>query len=79
MQNVVVVSQPSTVPTTRVIEAHPHANDFLVLTVVMMVVCFFCGNLLAYICLVPALIFSIMVSVLYRYSVCMYMYCMDLL
>ena len=58
-----VVSQPHVGPTTRLIEAPPRANDYLIFTVVLMVVCFVCGGLLTYICLVPALIFSMMVSV----------------
>ena len=59
-----VVSQPHVGPTTR-LEAPPRANDYLIFTVVLMVVCFVCGVLLTYIYLVPALIilFSMMVSV----------------
>lgn len=60
-QNVVVVNQPSA-PATIGVTVIPRANDYLALTVVMMVICFIHGNLPAFVCLIPALIFANMVS-----------------
>ena len=64
-QNVVVVSQPSTLAHTTIIQPRPRANEYLILTVVLMVLCFIHGNLLAFFCLVPALICSYVVSKLF--------------
>jgi len=61
LQNVVVVNQPTTTPTT-VHVVRTRANEYLILTVVMMVLCFLHGNLPAFVCLVPALCFSCVVS-----------------
>ena len=61
-QNVVVVGQPSPVPQTTIVRPHPRANEYLALTLVLMVICFIHGNLPAFFCLVPALICSCVVS-----------------
>lgn len=61
LQNVVVVNQPSAPPQTLHV-VHNRANDHMVLTLVMMVLCFLHGNLPAFICLIPALCFAVVVS-----------------
>ena len=63
LQNVVVVNQPSAAPQTIHV-VHNRANDHMVLTLVMMVLCFLHGNLPAFICLIPALIFAMVVSIM---------------
>ena len=63
-QNVVVVSQPSTLAHTTIVQPRPRANEYLILTLVLMVLCFIHGNLLAFFCLVPALICSYVVSII---------------
>ena len=62
LQNVVVVSQPSSPQTVVTHQVTPRANDHLVFTVVMLVICCIHGNWIALICLIPALIFSLSVS-----------------
>ena len=62
-QNVVVVGQPSTVPHTTIVQPRPRASEYLALTLVLMILCFLHGNLLAFFCLVPALICSCVVSI----------------
>ena len=61
LQNVVVVNQPSAPPQTIHV-VHNRANNHMVLTLVMMVLCFLHGNLPAFICLIPALCFAVVVS-----------------
>ena len=61
MQNVVVVGQP-TAPNTTVIHRQPQANDYLIFTVVLFVLCLIHCNLLAVVLLIPALICSTTVS-----------------
>ena len=61
LQNVVVVSsQPA--PTPVIIAHHSHAPDYLTLTIVGFVLCFFCGGVVGMLLLIPALICSVMVS-----------------
>ena len=59
-----VVNQPSAAPQTIHV-VHNRANEYMVLTLVMMVLCFLHGNLPAFICLIPALIFAMVVSIMY--------------
>ena len=62
LQNVVVVSsQPA--PTPVIIAHYSHAPDYLTLTIVGFVLCFFCGAVAGMLLLIPALICSIMVSI----------------
>ena len=61
VQNVVVVGQPAPSP-TEVVFQPPRAPDYLILSVVLFVVCFLHGMWQLHICLLPALIFSIVVS-----------------
>ena len=64
LQNVVVVnSQPAVAPV--IIAHHPHAPDYLTLTIVGFVLCFFCGGVVGMLLLIPALICSVMVSIVY--------------
>ena len=56
-----VVNQPSAPPQTIHV-VHNRANNHMVLTLVMMVLCFLHGNLPAFICLIPALCFAVVVS-----------------
>ena len=60
MQNVVVVSQP-TAPAATTVRVPRRANEYLALTVVLCVLCFLHGNLLAVVLLIPALICSCVV------------------
>lgn len=62
IQNVVVVNQPSAPQTVVTHQVIPRANDHMVFTIVMLVICCIHGNWLALICLIPALIFSLSVS-----------------
>ena len=69
IQNVVVVgNQPTLQPEVVHVRA-PRAPDYLLLTAVMMFLCFFHGNLPAIICLVPALLCACAVSILFT-SLC---------
>ena len=56
-----VVNQPSA-PPQAVHVVHNRANNHMALTLVMMVLCFLHGNLPAFICLIPALCFAVVVS-----------------
>ena len=61
LQNAVIV-QPSTMPQQVMgIQTEP-ANTSIVLTILLMVLCLLVVNLPAMICLIPALIFSVLVS-----------------
>ena len=63
MQNVVVVGQqPSAAPLPTVVRRPPRANDYLVFTVVLFVLCLIHLNVVAVLLLIPALICSISVS-----------------
>ena len=55
------MNQPSA-PPHKIDVVHNRANNHMVLTLVMMVLCFLHGNLPAFICLVPALCFAVVVS-----------------
>ena len=66
------VGQPSTVPHTTIVQPQPRANEYLILTLVLMALCFIHGNLPAFICLVPALICSCVVSDYYYYDIVLY-------
>ena len=59
--NVVVVGQPAVASTVRV-ELPPKASDFLIFSVVLMVLCFIHGNIPFVLLTIPALICSIVVS-----------------
>ena len=61
-QNVVVVGQPSAPPTTVVCRTQRRENDYMVFTLVLLVLCFLHGNILAVVLLIPALICSVTVS-----------------
>ena len=61
-QNVVVVnSQPAVAPV--IITHQPHVPDYLTLTIVGFILCFFCGGVVGMLLLIPALICSVMVSI----------------
>ena len=62
MQNVVVVGQPSAPPPTVVHRTRRRENDYLVFTLVLLILCFLHGNILALLLLIPALICSVSVS-----------------
>jgi hypothetical protein len=62
LQNVVVVGQPSAPSTTVVRRTQRRENDYLVFTLVLLILCFLHGNILALVLLVPALICSVTVS-----------------
>ena len=66
-QNVVVADQPSSdsVPHTTVVQPHPRANDSMALTLVLIAICLVHGNLPAFLCLIPALLCSYVVSCTY--------------
>ncbi|CAI8055111.1 hypothetical protein GBAR_LOCUS30087 [Geodia barretti] len=57
--NVVVVSQPSAAQPSTVIVERVRPSDNLIWVLCLMVVCFCTGNLVAFVCLIPALIFSL--------------------
>ena len=61
--NVVVVAQPSAQQPGTVIVHRGRPDDYLVLVLCLMVVCFCTGNLIAFVCLIPALILSLCVSI----------------
>ena len=61
-QNVVVVGAQPTAAPTVVVTQQARAPDYLVLTIVGFILCFFFGGLLGMVLLVPALICSIMVG-----------------
>ena len=62
MQNVVVVGQPTAPPTTVVHATRYRANDYMVFTLVLFILCLIHGNILAIVLLIPALICSVTVS-----------------
>ena len=64
MQNVVVLNQPAAPQMTTEVTIHSRPNDYLVLTIVMMVLCGLHLNLLAFLFLIPALCFAFAVSTL---------------
>ena len=61
LQDAVVINQPLA-PPSKVDAGHTRAKEHFILTVVMMLLCFLHGNLLAFICLIPAFLFSRMVN-----------------
>ena len=64
LQNVVVVSsQPALSPV--IITHQPHAPDYLILTIVGFILCFFFGGVVGMLLLIPSLICSLMVSNVY--------------
>ncbi len=63
LQNVVVVNQPTaSSPLVQHVTVVPRASTYMVLTMVLMVLCLLQCNLAALLCLIPALIFAMMVS-----------------
>ena len=61
-QNVVVVGAQPTAAPTVVVTQRPRAPDYLILTIVGFILCFFFGLVVGMVLLVPALVCSIMVS-----------------
>lgn len=60
--NVVVVNQPAAPQMTTEVTIHSAPSDYLTLTIVLMVLCGLHANLLAFVCLIPALCFAIAAS-----------------
>lgn len=52
-----VVNQPVVPPAVRATVTHP-AHDYLVFTIIMMIICGAIANIPAFVCLVPALLFA---------------------
>ena len=63
----VVVSQPSSQPEITTVIERTRPNDYLLVTLCLMVVCCVLGNPMAFIFLIPALILSLSVSNLLYY------------
>ena len=64
LQNVVIVGEPAPVAPVVGCVHHPvRANDYLTATLVLFILCFIHGNILAVLLLIPALICACTVSV----------------
>lgn len=61
-QNVVVTNQPNMRPEVHHVAVAPRAREHLILTVVMMVICGLHCNWPAFVCLLPALLFALVVG-----------------